>query len=70
MIILLVAAYLLVSWFQIRSLAQKKHVKDLIVFCALMAFSFVVSLLFMLGVKLPNPISAINSLLDILGLHY
>ena len=70
MTLLLIMAYALVSWLQIRSLAVKRQWRDLAVFSALMAASFTASLLMSLGVNLPNPIDAVQALLEKLGLHY
>lgn len=70
MIILLILAYFLISYYQIRSLAGKKHWRDLVVFSFIMTFSFVVSILYCMGVDLPNPINALHDLCELLGLHY
>ena len=70
MAILVIAAYAAVSWVQIRALAVKKHWKDLVVFCLFMAASFTASLLYSLGVPLPNPVDMLHGLLERLGLHY
>jgi hypothetical protein len=68
--ILLIAAYSMVAIIQGKALIRKKYWRDLAAFSFFMAFSFLVSLLYSLGVKLPNPVVAIHGFLDWAGLHY
>lgn len=70
MTLLLILAYAIVAFLQIRSLAAKRQWRDLAVFSVFMAASFAASLLLNLGVNLPNPVDAIQGLLEKLGLHY
>lgn len=70
MVILLILAYSAVAVYQINSLSKKKYWRDLVAFSALSVISFIVSLLFCVGVKLPNSVDALHNMLEWLGLHY
>ena len=70
MALVLTLVFGLVAFLQIRSLAARKLWRDLAVFSVFLAASFAVCLMMSLGVTLPNPIDAIQGLLEKIGLHY
>jgi hypothetical protein len=63
LIILLISAFLGIILFEVPGLIQKQYWRELVVFSAFLLFAFIVSLLQVLGVKLPNPNTGIEQLI-------
>lgn len=70
MVLLLILAYGIVAVPLGGRLVSRKHWHDLIFFGILMAASFALFFLLLIGVKIPNPIDALQQLYDKIGLHY
>lgn len=62
MLILLVIAFLGIILFEVPGLIQKKYWRELAVFSGFLLFAFIISLLQVLGVKLPNPNQGITEI--------
>ncbi len=62
-IVLLILAFLGIILFEVPGLIQKKYGRELVAFSAFLLFAFVVSLLQVLDVKLPNPNAGIEQLI-------
>jgi hypothetical protein len=70
MTFLLILAFLGVALFEVPNLIRNKHWRELTFFSAFLAFAFLLSLLQILNVELPNPIRGIQYLIkDILHLN-
>jgi hypothetical protein len=70
MIILVVSVYLVIALVQMPALIKEKHWRDLIAFSFFTAAACTLSLLYILGSKIPSPFIAVHKILDILHLHY
>ena len=64
MILLLIMAFIGIGLFEIPGLIQKKYWRELIVFLIFLLFTFVVSILQVMGVQLPNPTKGIEFLVN------
>lgn len=64
MILLLVLAYLAMILFEVPGLIRKKYWRELVAFSVLLLLAFTISLLQVLGVKIPNPNEAITTLVE------
>nr|WP_243270090.1 hypothetical protein [Thermanaerosceptrum fracticalcis] len=62
MIVLLIAAFVGIALFEVPGLIQKKYWRELIVFLMFLLGAFILSLLQVLGVKVPNPVKGIEFL--------
>ncbi|KJS87214.1 MAG: hypothetical protein JM58_04950 [Peptococcaceae bacterium BICA1-8] len=60
MIILLITAFIGIALFEVPGLVHKKYWRELIVFLLFLLFAFILSLLQIMGVKLPNPTKGIE----------
>jgi hypothetical protein len=69
-IVLLIIVYVVIAIFQINSLINRKYWRDLCAFGFFMLNSFILSLLYLLDIKITDPGIVIEHFLDILHLHY
>ncbi|SDM99815.1 hypothetical protein [Acetanaerobacterium elongatum] len=71
MVWFVVAVFALIGFTETPALIQKKMWRELVVFSVLFVFSFVVCLLYAMGVDVPSPIRGIKYLLEnVLKLTY
>jgi len=71
MIFLLLLAFICIAWLDVPKLMKAKQWKELVVFSLFFITAFTMSLLLVLGVKIPSPILAIQYFIeDVLHLHY
>lgn len=66
MIALLITAFIGIALFEIPDLIQRKRWRELLVFLVFLLFAFIVSLLQVLEIKLPNPVKGIEFLVKYL----
>ncbi|MBZ4687522.1 MAG: hypothetical protein PWQ96_1356 [Clostridia bacterium] len=66
MIALLIIAFIGIALFEIPDLIQRKRWRELLVFLVFLLFAFIVSLLQVLEIKLPNPVKGIEFLVKYL----
>ncbi len=64
MVLLLVLVYLAMILFEVPGLIRKKYWRELVAFSVLLLLAFTLSLLQVLGVKIPNPNEAITTLVQ------
>ncbi|WP_066502134.1 hypothetical protein [Abyssisolibacter fermentans] len=60
MFVLIILAYLIIGLLEIIPLYKQGDKKELIVYCTLFGFAFVLSLLLSFGVKIPSPANGIR----------
>jgi hypothetical protein len=65
-IALLIIAFIGIALFEIPDLIQRKRWRELLVFLVFLLFAFIVSLLQVLEIKLPNPVKGIEFLVKYL----
>lgn len=70
MIILVVLAFALIASLQMPKLIKQKSWKELAAFCIFLGIAFVLNILLVTGVKIPNPMMGIKNILDAIKLHY
>lgn len=73
MLIFMILAFVFLFIFMIDApkLIMDKHWKELIVYLALLALAFILTLLFSLDVRIPSPLKVIKFLIeDVFGLRY
>ena len=71
MIFLLITVFIGIILFEVPSLIMNKHWRELIVFSSLLSMAFILSLLQILDVKVPNPSEGIDFLIrEVLHLNY
>ncbi|MBO8169578.1 MAG: hypothetical protein H0Z35_10395 [Thermoanaerobacteraceae bacterium] len=62
MIILLIAAFIGIALFEAPGLVQRKYWRELTAFLLFLVAAFILALLQVLGVKIPNPVKGIEVL--------
>jgi len=70
LIILIVLAFGLIAVLQIPFLVRNKQKKELIFYTIFLFIGFSMAMLYALGVKLPNPVTGIKDMLDMINVHY
>ncbi|WP_199242486.1 hypothetical protein [Desulfosporosinus fructosivorans] len=71
MIVLLLLAFIVIVLIEVPSLIKKKHWRELTVFSILLVTAFIMALLQIIGVTMPNPFHGTTYLIrDILHLNY
>lgn len=71
LIFLVVFVFLTVGVLQVRVLVKQKFWRELIVFALLHTMAFTLSLLYVLGVKIPSPMPVIRYMIeDVLHIKY
>ncbi|WP_152802988.1 hypothetical protein [Alkalibaculum sporogenes] len=70
MIILVVSIYIIIALYQVPNLIKRECMRDLSAFCFFYTIALVLSILYVLDVKIPSPISGMELILDKLQLHY
>lgn len=63
-VILLVLAFLFIVLLEVPGLVQRKQYRELVAFSVLLGMGFILSLLQVLGVRLPSPIDGIVYVTD------
>ncbi len=70
MILLLIISFLGIAFLDMPKLIKNKDKKEIIVFSIFFIFAFVMSLLHILGVKIPSPMQGIQNIIKKLGINY
>ncbi|MHB8072480.1 hypothetical protein [Desulfosporosinus fructosivorans] len=71
MIVLLLLAFIVIVLIEVPSLIKKKHWRELTVFSIFLVTAFIMALLQIIGVTMPNPFHGTTYLIrDILHLNY
>ena len=70
MIILIIIAFGLIAVLQIPYMVRNRQKKELAFYILFLSFGFVLTILYALGVEIPNPVTGIKGLLDTLNIHY
>ena len=70
MLLIVLGIYLIIAAVQMPKLIKNKHWKDLTVFCVFLGVAMILSVLYVVGVKITSPASIIKSMFDAIGLHY
>lgn len=67
---LVILVYGAVAYFQIKDLKNRGYRRDVVAFSIFLVISFVLSLLYTLGILLPSPLKGIHYIMNIFHLHY
>lgn len=71
MIFLIIIVFIGIILFELPTLIKNRYSSDIIVFLALIMIAFIISILFICNIPLPNPIRGISYLVkDLLHLNY
>ena len=71
MVFLLILVFIVIALIEIPSLIRKKYWRELVVFLFFLLFVFIMTLLQIIGIKLPNPVKGLEYLIkDVLHLSY
>lgn len=70
MLVLIVAAYAVIAYFQTRMLIRKKYRRDLVLGSLLLLLSLTLTILYASGVPLPDPSDPIAAFFDSIGLRF
>lgn len=70
-IVIVILLFSLIAAKNIPGLVRKKYWRELTVFSAFFAFAFIISMLYAMGLAVPNPIKAAQYIIkDVLNLGY
>jgi hypothetical protein len=67
----MIIVFIILAFFEIPSLISKKYWRELSVFSCLFLIAFILTIVQIMGVKIPSPMKGIQYIItDILGLGY
>lgn len=71
MIFLLIVFFIGAAWFDVPALIRKRYFREFAVYSLFLLSAFILSFLYIIGVKIPSPIDGIEYLIrDLLHLSY